>query len=151
MAEKVIASNRRARHDYEVLETHEAGVALQGTEVKSLRAGHITFKDSFVDTRAGQLIWVGGHISPYEQGNIYNHPPERDRKLLMHKREIMRLSSQIAEKGLTLVPLRLYFKHGIVKIEIGLCRGKKAHDKRATLREREMQREADRYVGKDRD
>jgi SsrA-binding protein len=144
--EKTVVQNRRARHDYHVLDTYEAGMELQGTEVKSLRAGHITFKDSYVDVERGQMYLVGAHISPYEQGNNANHDPERKRRLLMHKREIVRLGSQIAEKGLTLVPLRLYFKRGRAKIEIGLCKGKRTFDKRDTIKEREAKIEMDRAV-----
>ncbi len=146
MAEKSIAQNRRARHDYHVLESFEAGIELRGTEVKSLRDGRVNFKDSYVDVAGGELHLVGAHISPYEQGNIYNHDPERSRRLLMHKREILRLASQVAEKGLTVIPLRMYFKHGIVKVEIGLCRGKKLHDKRESVKEQEAKRDMERYI-----
>ena len=146
MGEKTIAQNRRARHEYQVLESFEAGIELRGTEVKSLRDGKITLKDSYADVVGGELYLVGAHINPYEQGNIYNHDPERPRRLLMHKREIVRLASQVAEKGLTLVPLRLYFKEGRVKVEIGLCRGKKLHDKRESVKEQEAKRDMDRYI-----
>ena len=146
MGEKKIADNRRARHDYQVLERFEAGIELQGTEVKSLREGHVNFRDSYAEVRGGELYWVSGHIAPYTQGNIYNHREDRPRRLLMHKREILRLGSQVDEKGLTLVPLRLYFKDGRAKMELGLCRGKQRSDKRATLREREQAREIDRAV-----
>lgn len=144
--EKLIVQNRRARHDYLVLDKFEAGIELRGTEVKSLRASHITLKDSYADFQEGQLFLVGAHINPYEQGNIYNHDPERPRRLLMHKREMVRIGAQVAEKGLTLVPLRLYFKRGRVKVELGLCRGKHTVDKRQTLREREIERETDRIM-----
>jgi SsrA-binding protein len=146
MAEKVVVQNRRARHDYHVLEQYEAGIELRGTEVKSLRAGHITLKDSYADIENGQIFLRDAHINPYEQGNIYNHDPERPRRLLMHKREIVRLGARVAEKGLTLIPLRVYFKEGRAKIEIGLCQGKHTVDKRETLREREAQREMERAV-----
>ena len=146
MAEKLVVQNRRARHDYQVLDTFEAGIELRGTEVKSLRAGQMTLKDCYADIQQGQMFLVGAHINPYEQGNIYNHDPERPRKLLMHKAEIERLGSQIAEKGLTLIPLRVYFKNGRAKVELGLCRGKQTHDKRATIREREAKREMDRAI-----
>ncbi len=146
MGVKIITNNRRARHDYHVLEKHEAGIELRGTEVKSLRDGKIQLKDSYVSVRDGELYLVGTHISPYEQGNIYNHEPERDRRLLMHKNEIRRLGAQVAEKGLTLIPLSLYFKNGRAKVEVGLCRGKQTHDKRETVREREAKREMDRAV-----
>jgi len=146
MGQKHIAENRRARRDYHILERLEAGIALRGTEVKSLRAGKISLKDSHAEIAGGEMFLVGAHISPYEQGNIYNHDPERRRKLLMHKREILRLGSQVAEKGLTLVPLRVYFLRGKVKVELGLCRGKAGIDKRATIREREVKREMDRAI-----
>jgi SsrA-binding protein len=146
MSEKSIVQNRRARHDYHVLESFEAGIELRGTEVKSLRDGQITLKDSYADVVGGELYLVGAHINPYEMGNIYNHDPERSRRLLMHKREIVRLASQVAEKGLTLVPLRLYFKGGRVKVEIGLCRGKKLHDKRESVKEQEAKRDMERYI-----
>jgi SsrA-binding protein len=146
MGEKIIVTNRRARHDYHVLEKHEAGIELRGTEVKSLRAGHVVLKDSYADVVNGELFLIGAHINPYEQGSVWNHEPERDRKLLMHKREIRRLASQTAEKGLTLVPLRLYFKQGRAKVELGLCRGKHTVDKRRTIQEREVKREMERAV-----
>lgn len=146
MGEKTIVQNRRARHDYHVLDRFEAGIELRGTEVKSLRGGHISLKDSYADVENGEMFLVGAHIHPYEKGNIYNHDPERPRRLLMHKREIVRLGAQIAEKGLTLVPLRVYFKQGRVKVELGLCRGKQTVDKRQTLRERDIKRETDRIL-----
>ncbi len=146
MGEKLIAQNRRARRDYHVIERFEAGIELRGTEVKSLRAGKLTFKDAYGDVIGGELFLVGAHISPYEQGNIYNHEPERTRRLLMHKQQILRLGSQIAEKGLTLVPLRAYFKQGRAKVELGLCRGKQIIDKRATIRERDVARETERFM-----
>ena len=144
--EKLIAENRRARRDYEILERFEAGIELRGTEVKSLRGGRITLKDSYANAEAGQLYLVGAHIHPYEQGNIYNHDPERRRKLLLHKREIRRLAGAVAEKGLTLIPLRVYFKRGMAKVELGLCRGKHLLDKRDAIRTREAEREVDRYL-----
>ncbi len=146
MGEKTIVQNRRARHEYHILERHEAGIELVGTEVKSLREGHITLKDSYAGVEDGQMFLVGAHINPYEQGNIYNHDPERRRKLLMHKREILKLGARVAEKGLTIVPLRVYFKEGRVKVEIALCQGKHTVDKRDTIREREIKREVDREI-----
>ncbi|HOD50834.1 MAG TPA: SsrA-binding protein SmpB [Candidatus Hydrogenedentes bacterium] len=146
MGEKTIVQNRRARHDYHILEHYETGIALQGTEVKSIRAGQITLKDSYAEVEGGELYLIGAHIAPYEQGNIYNHDPERRRKLLMHKREIIRIGHTIAEKGFTLVPLRVYFKDGRAKIELGLCRGKQTVDKRQTIRDREQSREVDRAL-----
>ena len=144
MAEdRVVATNRRARHEYEILETFEAGLVLRGTEVKALRTGQVNFKDSYATVRDGELWLLGCHVSPYSHGTDANHDPERDRKLLLHRREITRLVGKIAEKGLTVVPLKLYFKSGRAKLEIGLARGKKLHDKRAALRERETRREMD--------
>src|SRR5207249_11663748 len=136
--DRTISTNRRARHEYEILETLEAGLVLRGTEVKSLRDGQVNFKDSYATVRNGEAWLRGCHISPYSHGTDANHEPERDRKLLLHKREITRISGKISERGLTLVPLRLYFKDGRAKVELGLARGKKLHDKRSALREREV-------------
>ena len=144
--DRSIATNRRARHEYEILETVEAGLVLRGTEVKSLRDGLVNFKDSYATVRNGEPWLLGCHISPYSHGTDANHEPERDRKLLLHKRELSRLSGKISERGLTLVPLRLYFKAGRAKVELGLARGKKLHDKRSALREREVRREMDKSV-----
>ena len=141
--DRVVATNRRARHEYEILETLEAGLVLRGTEVKSLRDGQVNFKDSYATVRNGEAWLRGCHINPYSHGTDANHEPERDRKLLLHKREITRIVGKTSEKGLTVVPLKIYFKAGRIKIEIGLARGKKLHDKRATLRERESRREMD--------
>jgi SsrA-binding protein len=142
--DRAIATNRRARHEYAILETFEAGVVLRGTEVKSLRAGLVNFKDSYATVRNGEVWLLGCHINPYSHGTDANHDPERDRKLLLHAKEISRLSGKVAERGLTLIPLKLYFKSGRAKLELGLGRGKKLHDKRSTLREREVKREMDR-------
>ena len=142
-ADRTIATNRRARHEYHILETIEAGLVLRGTEVKSLRAGGVSFKDSYATIRSGEGWLLGCHINPYSHGTDANHDPERDRKLLLHRRELGRLTGKIAERGLTLIPLRTYFKRGRVKVELGLGRGKKLHDKRATIRERDTQREMD--------
>jgi len=144
--DRTIATNRRARHDYEILETVEAGLVLRGTEVKSLRGSHVTFKDAFATVRNSELWLIGCHINPYSHGTDANHEPERDRKLLLHRREISRLTGKVAERGLTLIPLRLYFKSGRAKLEIGLGRGKKLHDKRSALRERETKREMEKVV-----
>ncbi len=141
--ERVIATNRRARHDYDILETIEAGIVLKGTEVKSLRDSQVTFKDAYATIRHEELWLLGCHINPYSHGSDANHDPERDRKLLLHRREITRLTGKIAERGLTLIPLRLYFKEGRVKIELGLGRGRKLHDKRSAIRERDVKREMD--------
>jgi len=146
MGEKIVTINRQARRDYHVLETYEAGIALRGTEVKSLRAGHANLKDSFARVVHGAVILLGAYISEYEQGNRHNHDPKRDRKLLLHKQEIMRLNSKINERGLTLVPLRLYFKRGKAKVELGLARGKKMFDKRDDLRKRVMDREVEKAL-----
>src|SRR5262247_1393009 len=141
VADKVVASNRKAFHDYEILETYEAGIVLRGTEVKSLRESQVNFKDCYaaVDNREAWL--VGCYITPYHHGSDANHDPERRRKLLLHRREIGRLMGKVAERGLTLIPLRLYFKEGRAKLELGLARGKKLHDKRAAIRERDERRE----------
>ena len=139
--EKVIATNRKARHDYEILETYEAGLVLRGTEVKSLREGQVTFKDSYAAINGNEAWLIGCHIAPYHHGTDANHDPDRSRKLLLHRREISRLLGKTAERGLTLIPLRLYFKEGRAKLEFGLARGKKLHDKRATIKERDARRE----------
>ena len=140
--EKLIASNKKAYHDYFVLQKLEAGIELTGTEVKSLRDGKANLKDSYVIVKGDQAFLLGTHISPYTHGNIQNHDPERTRKLLLHKREIEKLHVQIVEKGLTIVPLRLYFKSSRVKVEIAVVRGKKQYDKRETEKRREADREA---------
>ena len=139
--EKVISTNRRAFHDYTILETFEAGLVLRGTEVKSLRETQVNFKDCYATIDNNEAWLVGCYITPYHHGTDANHDPERRRKLLLHRREIGRLLGKVAERGLTLIPLRLYFKAGRAKIELGLARGKKLHDKRASLREREAKRE----------
>jgi len=140
--EKLIASNKKAYHDYFVLQKLEAGMELTGTEVKSLRDGKANLKDSYVIIKGDEAYLFGAHISPYSHGNIQNHDPERTRKLLLHKREIEKLRVQIVEKGLTIVPLRLYFKGSRVKVEIAVVRGKKLFDKRETEKRREADREA---------
>jgi len=141
IGEKPIATNRKAWHDYEILETHEAGLVLKGTEVKSLREGQVNFKDSYAALSSAEAWLVGCHIAPYHHGSDANHEADRSRKLLLHRREISRLIGKVAERGLTLVPLRLYFKNGRAKVELGLARGKKLHDKRHALRERDARRE----------
>lgn len=143
---KQIATNRKARHEYFVIESFEAGIELVGTEVKSIRMGAVNLKDSWADIQDGEIYVKGMHISPYEKGNIFNRDPLRVRKLLLHKREIRRLFSDIKTKGLTLVPLSLYFKGSHVKLELGLCKGKKLYDKRATAAERDAKRDIDRAV-----
>ena len=144
--EKLVASNRRAHHNFEILETHEAGLVLQGTEVKSLRQSRADLKESYARIDGTEAWLLGLHISPYAQGNRANHDPLRPRKLLLHRGELNRLLGRIMEKGLTLVPLRLYFKHGRAKVEIGLARGRKTLDKRHAIREREEQREVQRAL-----
>ena len=140
--EKLIASNKKALHEYFVLQKVEAGIALTGTEVKSLREVAANLKDSYVSFELGEAFLTGAHISPYAHGNIQNHDPERRRKLLLHRREIDKLRVQVVEKGLTVVPLRLYFKGGRVNAEIAVVRGKKLYDKRDTEKKRELDREA---------
>ena len=143
---RVIANNKKAFHDYFVDEKYEAGIALFGTEVKSVRAGQVNLKDSYCSLKNGELFVLGMHISPYEKGNIFNREPRRDRKLLMHKREIMKLGGLVTQKGYTLVPLSMYFSGKNVKVEVGLCRGKKLYDKRDSDAERQANREMDRRV-----
>ena len=144
--ERTVATNRKAHFQYEILERAEAGVALVGTEVKSIRDGGLSFSDSYVDFRGGELFLVGCRIAPYSHGNLMNHVPDRARKLLLHKREILKLGGRATERGLTLVPLRIYLKNGRVKLEIGLGRGKHAHDKRETIRRRDEERETRRAL-----
>ena len=143
---KPVASNRKAYHDYFIEETVEAGIALVGTEVKSLRGGRITLRDSYAELRDGELFLVGVHISPYEQGTVWNHDPMRVRKLLLHRREIERLAGRVNEKGYSVVPTKVYFKDGRAKVELGLARGKKLYDKRADLAKRDAQRDVERSL-----
>ncbi len=143
---KSISVNRKARHDYFVEESYECGVALVGTEVKSLRAGTVNLKDSYCVIKDGELFVVGMHISPYEKGNVFNKDPLRQRKLLMHKREIMRLFGYVKRDGYSLIPLSLYFKNSRVKLELGLCKGKKLHDKRDSMAQRDANREMERTL-----
>jgi SsrA-binding protein len=143
---KLLASNRRARFNYSVDETLECGVELQGTEVKSVKEGKFSFSDSYGKIDNGELWLVGLHITPYRFGNIHNHDPERPRKLLAHRQEIKRLGRKVAERGLTLVPLSFYLKNGLVKLELGVCRGKKTVDKRETIRKRDVKRDTDRAL-----
>jgi len=138
--EKTVVTNRKALHEYFIIDRFETGIVLKGTEVKSLRLGNANLQDSYASLRKGEIWLFGMHISPFEKGNINNHDPKRDRKLLLHKREIRRLIGRVAEKGLTLVPLRVYFKNNIAKIELGLAKGKKSYDKRETIKRREAER-----------
>ena len=144
--EKLIADNRRARHEFELLERIEAGLVLQGTEVKALREGRATIQRAFADVRGDEIWLVGANIAAYDKGGFANHDPERDRKLLLHRREIDRLRSRVQEKGLTLVPTRLYFKDGRAKVEIALARGKELHDKRRDIASREADRQIERAL-----
>ena len=141
---RLIANNKKTRHDYFLEETFEAGVELHGTEVKSLRQGHCSIKEAFVHIENGEVIIYGMHISPYEKGNIFNKDPLRPKRLLMHKKEIARLLGKIKEKGYTLVPVQVYFKGSLVKVEIALARGKKLYDKRQDIAKKDARREAER-------
>ena len=143
---KIIAQNKKAWHDYFIDEKYEAGIALFGTEVKSIRAGAVNLKDSYCSVKDGELFMLGVHISPYEKGNIFNREPRRERKLLMHKREIMKINGMLTQKGYTLIPLSLYFSEKNVKVELGLCRGKKLYDKRDSIAAKEVNREIDRRM-----
>jgi SsrA-binding protein len=141
MSDKIVTVNRKAWSDYEILESFEAGMSLKGTEVKSLREGRMNLKDSYAKVQDGEIYLVNAHISPYSHGNIQNHEPLRERKLLLHKQEIKRLTGKTEEKGLTLVPLKVYFVRGKAKVELGLARGRKQYDKREQIKKRETQRE----------
>ncbi len=143
---KVIAQNKKARHDYFVEETYEAGMVLQGTEIKSMRAGRMNLKDSFARIKDGEMYLHNAHISEYEQGNRYNHEPERARKLLLHKKQINQLIGLTKQQGYSLVPLKVYIKNGFAKILIGLAKGKKSYDKRETLKRKDAKREVDRAL-----
>ena len=143
---KIVAENRKARHDYHIHETYEAGIVLTGTEAKSLRAGKANLKDSYARIDSGELMLHNMHISPYEQGNRFNHEPLRTRKLLMHRMEINKLIGHTKEKGYTLTPLKIYFTHGIAKVELALTTGKKLHDKRHDMAEKDAKREIDRHM-----
>ena len=141
---KLVANNKKAYHDYFIEDKYEAGIELFGTEVKSIRMGKCSIKESFIGIEKGQVYIYGMHISPYEKGNIFNKDPLRVRRLLMHKTEIRRLESKLAEKGLTLVPLQVYFKGSLVKVEVGLARGKKLYDKRQDIAKKDARREVER-------
>ena len=143
---KIITQNKKAYHDYFIEDTYECGIALAGTEVKSIRLGHVNLKDSFASLKSGEVVLIGMHISPYEKGNIFNKYPLRDRKLLMHKAEIRRLIGKIKEDGYSLVPLKVYLKGSLVKVEIALARGKKNYDKRNAIAEKEAKRRIDRKI-----
>lgn len=143
---KLIAKNSKAFHDYFVEDRYEAGIELAGTEVKSIRQGNVNLKDSFCTVKDGQMTLHGMHVSPYEKGNIFNREPRRPRRLLMHKREILRLFAKIKQDGYTLIPLSLYFKGPRVKVEVGLCKGKKLYDKREAAAKKDAKREMDRAL-----
>ena len=143
---KTITVNRRAFYDYEVLERVEAGLALTGTEIKSIRAGQVNIRPAYVRPQEGEMWLMNAHIAPYQEGTIYNHEPLRPRKLLLHKSQMLELAANVDQKGLTIVPLRLYIKNHVAKVELGLVRGKRQYDKRRTIMEREQDREAQRAM-----
>lgn len=143
---KTITVNRKAYHDYHILETLEAGIVLSGTEIKSIRAGRVNIRDAYARPQDGELWLYNAHIAPYQPGSYYNHQPNRRRKLLLHRRQIDELAGMVTQKGLTLVPLKLYIKRGIAKVELGVARGKKLHDKREALARREAEREIERAL-----
>ncbi len=143
---KVVSRNRRAFHDYSIDEKFECGIELVGSEVKSIRGGHVAFADSYARIRDGQVWLVGLRISPYDQASIFNHEPDRDRRLLMHRDEIRRLRRRVDERGFTLIPLQIYFKGGLVKVELGLGKGKREYDKRQSIKQRDQRREAEREM-----
>ncbi len=144
--DKIIANNKKAYHEYNVLETYPAGIVLTGTEIKSLREGKINLKDSFAKIDKGEVWLLNCHISPYDKGNIYNHEPERERKLLLTKAEIRKLIGKTKESGCTLIPLKIYMKGGWAKVELGLCKGKKLYDKRETIAKKAMARDLEREL-----
>ena len=138
---KLLLLNKKARFNFFIDETLECGIELQGSEVKSLRENRFSFGDSYARIKEGQLYLIGFHISPYPFGNLHNHEPERERKLLVHKEEIRKLRKKVEEKGFTLVPIKVYLKNGLIKVELGICRGKKLYDKRETIKQRDLERE----------
>ena len=143
---KLVANNKKAYHDYFVLEEYEAGIELVGTEVKSIRLGQCSVKEAWIGLEKGVVFVNGMHINPYEKGNIFNKDPLRRRKLLLHKSEINKLSGKLAEKGLTLIPLKVYLKGSLVKVQLGLCKGKKLYDKRESIKERDSRRDIERSI-----
>lgn len=143
---KVVAENRKARHDYFIEETYETGIILTGTEIKSIRAGRVNLKDSYAEIKNKEVWLLNMHVSPYEKGNRFNHDPLRKRKLLLNKREIMKLTAQVQQQGMTLVPIKLYLSHGLAKIELGLCKGKKNYDKRDDMASKDAKREIERSL-----
>ncbi len=143
---KIIAQNKKARHDYFIEEAYEAGLALKGTEVKSMRQGKVNLKESFAQAQGGEIFVHGMHISPYEQGNIFNTDPMRPKKLLLHKSEIRKLAAEVKRQGFSLIPLQVYLKDGRMKLELGLCKGKKLYDKRDDMAEKDAKRNIDRVL-----
>jgi SsrA-binding protein len=146
--EAIVCTNRKAYHNYAIIETYEAGISLLGTEVKSLREGKANLKDSYAIIKDNEVFLLNCHISPYSHGNIQNHDPLRTRKLLLHKKEINKLMGSVTRKGFTLIPLKIYFKRGKAKVEIGLAKGKRKYEKRDTIKEREARREIEKYLKK---
>jgi len=144
--EKVVTTNRKAYHDYHIQDTYEAGIMLQGTEVKSLREGRANLKDSYAIIKDGEIFLLNCHISPYSHGNMQNHDPERTRKLLLHKKEINKLWGKTGQQGFTLIPLKIYFKDGKAKVVLGVAKGKRHYEKRASIKEREAKREIERHL-----
>ena len=143
---KVLAINRRARFNYQVEDSFECGISLVGTEVKSIKAGKFSFSDAYGRIRANELWLIGFHVTPYEHGTIFNHEPDRERRLLVHRQEIKRLKRKVDERGFTLIPMRVYLKKGLVKLELAVCRGKNVADKRQTIKQRDLNREAEREL-----
>jgi SsrA-binding protein len=141
-----LAQNRKARHEYDIIDTIEAGIVLRGTEIKSVRAGQISLQDGFAAIEDGEIFLFNTHIAPYEQGNIHNHDPLRKRKRLMHQNQIDRLHGQVSQKGMTLIPLKVYIKNGVAKVLIGLAKGKRQYDKRETIKRRDQERQIDRAI-----
>ena len=147
MSVKVVATNRKAKHDYHILDTYEAGIVLQGSEIKSIRAGNISLKEAYVSIENGEEAWlVSAHIAPYDQASRYNHDPNRSRKLLLHKSEIRDLWDEVRLKGVTIIPLQVYLKDGLAKVEIAVAKGKKLYDKRAAIARRDAEREIERQL-----
>jgi SsrA-binding protein len=144
--EKVVTTNRKARHDYEIIDSMEAGIVLLGSEIKAIRESRVNLTDTYARFKQGELWLIGMHISPYTKAAMENHEPLRDRKLLMHKQELKRLNRQVEEKGVTLIPLKIYFRKHLVKVELGLARGKRKYDKRAAIAERDVKRDMDRQT-----
>ena len=144
---KVVSTNKKARFEFFILETYEAGLVLKGTEIKSVRSGQISLQEAYVRTNGAEIWLIGAHIAPYEHASAFQHDPKRDRKLLMHKKEIRKLYDEVRIKGMTLVPIRVYLKGGRAKLEIGLAKGKKQYDKRESIKERDVERESSRNKG----